>query len=107
MEKQIRCAIYTRKSCEDKIKKEFSSIEAQRLSGENYAASQGWEIIEEKYDDNGFSGGNIQRPGLKKLLRDIEKGKIDCVIAYKVDRLSRSLLDFERIMNKFDKYKVT
>lgn len=108
--KQItRCAIYTRKSTEDGLEQEFNSLDAQRLAGENYINSQvheGWEIIPDGYDDGGFTGANMDRPALGRLMADLEAGKIDCVVVYKVDRLSRSLLDFSRILEKFDKYNV-
>lgn len=106
----IRCAIYTRKSCEEGLELEFNSLDAQRESGEAYIASQqheGWTCLAEHYDDGGFTGGNMDRPGLNRLLVDIAAGKIDCVVVYKVDRLSRSLLDFARIMETFDKHGVS
>ena len=105
----IRCAIYTRKSNEDGLEQDFNSLDAQRESGEAYIASQrneGWKCLPERYDDGGFSGGNMERPALARLLADIEAGKVDCVVVYKVDRLSRSLLDFARIMGVFDQRKV-
>lgn len=105
----VRCAIYTRKSNEDGLDQDFNTLDAQRESGEAYIASQkneGWECLPEHYDDGGFSGGNLERPALKRLLADIEAGKIDCIVVYKVDRLSRSLLDFARIMEVFDQRKV-
>lgn len=108
--KKIRCAIYTRKSSEDGLEQDFNSIDAQRLSGENFIASQvakGWVLVPEYYDDGGFSGGNLDRPALKRLFEDIAKGKIDCVVIYKIDRLSRSLFDFQQIIELFDKYNVT
>src|SRR5262245_46328773 len=86
-----RCAIYTRKSTEEGLEQEFNSLDAQRESGEAYVKSQqaeGWEVIETAYDDGGFTGGNMDRPGLQRLLADIEAGLIDCVVVYKVDRLS-------------------
>lgn len=101
----IRCAIYTRKSCEEGLELEFNSLDAQRESGEAFIASQqqeGWECLPEHYDDGGFSGGGMDRPGLNRLMADIAAGKVDCVVVYKVDRLSRSLLDFARIMETFD-----
>ncbi|MEX1231120.1 MAG: recombinase family protein [Planctomycetaceae bacterium] len=104
-----RCAIYTRKSTEDGLEQEFNSLHAQRLAGENYVRSQvaeGWEIIVDDYDDGGFTGANMDRPALGRLMADIEAGKIDCCVVYKVDRLSRSLLDFSRILEKFDKHNV-
>jgi site-specific DNA recombinase len=106
----IRCAIYTRKSTEEGLDQQYNSLDAQRDAGESYIRSQvneGWEIVHDRYDDGGFSGGNIERPALKRLMEDIQAGKIDCVIVYKVDRLSRSLLDFARVMETFDKYSVS
>lgn len=96
----IRCAIYCRKSTEEGIEQEFNSLDAQRESGEAYIKSQaheGWVCLPERYDDGGFTGANMDRPALKRLVEDIEAGKIDCVVVYKVDRLSRSLLDFARL----------
>ncbi|MDN5248223.1 MAG: recombinase family protein [Wolbachia endosymbiont of Tyrophagus putrescentiae] len=110
MLKQIRCAIYTRKSCEEGLNQAFNSLDAQRIAGESYIASrrlEGWKVIEKKYDDGGYSGGNLERPGLRELLEDIERGKIDLVIVYKIDRLSRSLLDFAKIADFFEKRGVT
>ncbi|KAA1258317.1 DNA-invertase hin [Rubripirellula obstinata] len=106
----IRCAIYTRKSTEEGLDQEFNSLDSQRQSAEAFIASQqheGWVVNPEMYDDGGFSGGNIERPALKRLMDDIEAGKIDCVVVYKVDRLSRSLLDFSQVMGTFDKYGVS
>src|SRR6266851_7428232 len=100
----LRCAVYTRKSTEEGLNQEFNSLEAQREGAEAYIASQrqmGWILVSERYDDGGYTGGNLERPALQKLLRDIEQGKIDCVLVYKVDRLSRSLLDFARLMEIF------
>ena len=105
-----RCAIYTRKSCEEGLELEFNSLHAQRESAEAFIVSQqheGWECLPEQYDDGGFSGGSLDRPALNRLLEDIKSGKIDCVVVYKVDRLSRSLMDFSRIMETFDKYGVS
>ena len=102
----IRCAIYTRKSSEEGLELEFNSLDAQRESAEAFIASQqheGWVCLPEHYDDGGFSGGSMERPALHRLLADIAAGKVDCVVVYKVDRLSRSLLDFSRIMETFDK----
>ena len=110
LEQTIRCAIYTRKSTEEGLEQEFNSLDAQRASGEAYIASQkheGWVCLPEVYDDGGFSGGSMVRPALKRLMDDIAAGKIDCVVVYKVDRLSRSLLDFTRIMETFDKHGVS
>ncbi|GHU20336.1 recombinase RecB [Alphaproteobacteria bacterium] len=106
----IRCAIYTRKSCEDGLEQEFNSLDAQRLSAENYVASQtheNWKLISKHYDDGGFSGGNMDRPALKELFADIEAGLVDTVVVYKIDRLSRSLFDFAKIIDLFDKYNVS
>jgi site-specific DNA recombinase len=109
-ETTIRCAIYTRKSTEDGLDQEFNSLDAQREAGEAYIASQkheGWVCLPTLYDDGGFSGGNVERPGLQRMLSDIKDGKIDCVVVYKVDRLSRSLMDFARVMETFEKHKVS
>ena len=97
----IRCAVYTRKSTEDGLEQEYNSLDAQRDAGEAYIASQkseGWICLPDRYDDGGFTGGNMDRPALKRLLTDIEDGKVDCIVVYKVDRLSRSLIDFAKIM---------
>lgn len=106
----VRCAIYTRKSTEEGLEQEFNSLDAQRESGEAFIASQrheGWELIPQHYDDGGFTGGNMDRPALKRLLADIAAGKVDCVVVYKVDRLSRSLLDFARMMEVFEQHAVS
>ncbi len=105
-----RCAIYTRKSHEEGLEQEFNSLDAQRLSAENYINSQqfnGWRLIEKRYDDGGFSGGNTERPALKELLADIKAGKIDVVVVYKIDRLSRSLIDFAELQTTFEKYNTS
>ena len=107
---RVRCAIYTRKSTEEGLAQEFNSLDAQRESGEAYIASQksdGWVALPDRYDDGGFSGGNMDRPALDRLMADIEAGKIDCVVVYKVDRLSRSLMDFARIMEVFERRQVS
>lgn len=94
---RMHCAIYTRKSTEEGLDQEFNTLDAQRESGEAYIKSQaheGWECLADHYDDGGFTGGNMDRPALQRLMADIEAGRIDCVVVYKVDRLSRSLLDF-------------
>ena len=101
----IRCAIYTRKSTEEGLDKEFNTLEAQREAGENYIKSQknlGWELIPEHYDDGGFSGGSLKRPALKRLLEDVENGKVDMIVVYKIDRLTRSLLDFSQLIKILD-----
>ena len=108
--KKIRCAIYTRKSSEEGLELEFNSLDAQREAAESFIASQkaeGWVTLPQRYDDGGFSGGNMQRPALENLMRDIQKQKIDCVVVYKVDRLSRSLMDFSRIMGTFDQNEIS
>ena len=108
--KPIRCAIYTRKSTDEGLQQEFNSLDAQREAGEAYILSQrheGWQLVPAHYDDGGYTGGNMDRPALKKLLVDIEAAKVDCVVVYKVDRLSRSLMDFARIIEVFDKRGVS
>ncbi len=108
--KVIRCAIYTRKSTEEGLQQEFNSLDAQREAGEAFINSQkheGWRLIPDAYDDGGYTGGNMDRPALQRLLSDINRKAVDCVVVYKVDRLSRSLLDFARIMETFDKRGVS
>jgi site-specific DNA recombinase len=105
----IRCAIYTRKSTEEGLEQEFNSLDAQRESGEAYIQSQmheGWECLATHYDDGGFTGGNMDRPALRRLLADIAVGKVNCVVVYKVDRLSRSLLDFAKMMETFEQHHI-
>lgn len=107
---KIRCAIYTRKSSEEGLEQEFNSLDAQRLAAESYIASQqheGWVLAPGNYDDGGFSGGNMERPGLKRLFADIKEGKIDCIVVYKIDRLTRSLVDFSKIIEVFDEHNVS
>jgi DNA invertase Pin-like site-specific DNA recombinase len=104
--KIIRCAIYTRKSSEEGLDQSFNSLDAQRGAGEAYVKSQageGWTVIPNLYDDGGFSGGTMERPGLQQLLADIEAGLVDVVVVYKIDRLTRSLSDFSRIVEVFEK----
>lgn len=108
--KRIYCAIYTRKSTSEGLDQDFTSLDAQREAAENYIRSQkheGWVALQEAYDDGGFTGANIDRPGLQKLLSDIKNQKINCVVVYKVDRLSRSLTDFAQLLEFFDKNNVT
>ena len=96
-----RCAVYTRKSSDEGLEQEFNSLDAQREAGEAYVksqASEGWKILPGRYDDGGFSGGSMERPGLKILLADIAFGKIDVVVVYKIDRLTRNLGDFARMV---------
>ena len=107
---RTRCAIYTRKSSDEGLQQDFNSLDAQREAAEAYIASQkaeGWVCLPERYDDGGFTGGNIDRPALQRLLADIEAGKIDCIVVYKVDRLSRSLMDFARIVEIFERCNVS
>jgi site-specific DNA recombinase len=102
----VRCAIYTRKSTEEGLDKEFTSLDAQRESAEAFIQSQHWTCLRTRYDDGGFTGGNMDRPALKRLLADIVSRQVDCVVVNKVDRLSRSLLDFARMMETFEKHHV-
>ena len=107
--RQLNCAIYTRKSTEEGLDKEFNSLDAQRECAEAYIKSQvqeGWHCVPDRYDDGGFTGGNMERPALKQLLADIEAGKVNCVVVYKVDRLSRSLMDFARMLEVFERNQV-
>lgn len=108
--KTIRCAVYTRKSNEEGLELAFNSLDAQLEAGIDYIKSQkheGWEAVKMLYSDGGFSGGTMKRPGLKLLLDDIDKGRIDVVVVYKVDRLSRSLTDFAKMMEVFDEKQVS
>jgi site-specific DNA recombinase len=108
--RSVRCAIYTRKSTTEGLDSEFSSLDAQREAAEHYVQSHapsGWVLVPTRYDDGGFSGGNLERPALARLLDDLEHGKIDVIVTYKVDRLSRSLLDFARLMERFEKHHVS
>ena len=107
---RLRCAIYTRKSSDEGLEQEFNSLDAQREACESYIASQrheGWSLVREHYDDGGFSGGSMERPALQKLLAEIAAGRIDVVVVYKVDRLTRALGDFARIVELFDRHKVS
>lgn len=106
----IRCAIYTRKSSEEGLDQQFNSLDAQRDSAEAYIESQcgeGWVCLPERYDDGGYSGGNMERPALKRLLSDVEAGKIDVIVVYKIDRLSRSIMDFGRIAELLEQQSVS
>ncbi len=108
--RRLRCAIYTRKSSEEGLDMEFNSLDAQREACDAYIASQkseGWVATRDRYDDGGFSGGNLDRPGLKRLLADIDDGLIDVVVVYKIDRLSRALMDFSKLVEVFDRNGVT
>lgn len=106
----VWCAIYTRKSTEECQEQEFNSLDAQRESGGAFIAAprdEGWPLVPDRYDDGGFTGGNMDRSALKRLMADIADGKVDCLIAYKVDRLSWSLLDFSKMMEVFDQHQVS
>ena len=106
----VRCAIYTRKSTDENMTGDFNSLDAQRESAENYIRSQGnegWTALPERYDDGAFSGATLERPALQRLIRDIESAKIDVVVIYKIDRLSRSLLDFAKLIELLDAHHVT
>ena len=108
--KTVRCAIYTRKSSEEGLQLQFNSLHAQREACEAYILSQageGWSCLPEHYDDGGVSGGHMDRPGLKTLIADIEAGKVDVIVVYKVDRLTRSLTDFSKLVEVFDNHDVS
>ncbi|MFP7572316.1 recombinase family protein [Marivita sp. S2033] len=108
--RKLRCAVYTRKSSEEGLEQEFNSLHAQREACEAYVASQrseGWVLVRDQYDDGGLSGGTLERPGLKRLLADVEDGLVDVVVVYKIDRLSRSLMDFSQLVEVFDRNDVT
>jgi len=108
--RKLRCAVYTRKSSEEGLEQEFNSLHAQREAGVAYVASQkseGWIALPDYYDDGGISGGTLERPALKRLLLDIQAGLIDVVVVYKIDRLSRSLTDFAKLVDVFERHNVT
>jgi DNA invertase Pin-like site-specific DNA recombinase len=108
--RKVRCAVYTRKSSEEGLEQEFNSLDAQREACEAYVASQkaeGWILLADQFDDGGYSGGTLERPALKRLIATIEQGKVDVVVVYKIDRLCRSLLDFVRLVEVFDRNEVT
>ncbi len=108
--KKLRCAVYTRKSTDEGLDKEFNTLDAQREACEAYVASQraeGWVLVRDRYDDGGFSGGTLERPALKRLLADIEAGLVDVIVVYKIDRLSRSLMDFAKLVGTFEAHRVT
>jgi site-specific DNA recombinase len=107
---KLRCAVYTRKSSEEGLEMEFNSLDAQREACEAYIVSQraeGWVQVDDRYDDGGVSGGTIERPALKRLLANVEAGRIDVVVVYKIDRLSRSMLDFLKLIEVFEAHKTT
>lgn len=108
--RKLRCAVYTRKSTEEGLEMEFNSLDAQREACGAYIVSQraeGWHPVRDSYDDGGVSGGTLDRPALKRLLADVEAGKIDVVVVYKIDRLSRSMLDFLKLVETFERHGVT
>jgi site-specific DNA recombinase len=108
--KPVRCAIYTRKSTEQGLEQDFNSLDAQCDAAQAYIRSQahsGWTLLRAKYDDGGFSGGNTDRPALQRLLNDVHAGKVDVIVVYKVDRLTRSLADFAKLVELFDKHNVS
>lgn len=108
--RKLRCAVYTRKSSEEGLEMDFNSLDAQRESCEAYVLSQrgqGWLLVPDRYDDGGVSGGTLDRPALKRLLADIEAGLIDIVVVYKVDRLSRSLMDFHQLIERMERHQAT
>jgi site-specific DNA recombinase len=105
-----RCAIYTRKSSEEGLEQDYNSLDAQREASEAFIKSQageGWRLVKTAYNDGGFSGGTIERPALQQLLGDIREGLIDVVVVYKVDRLTRSLADFAKMVELFDAQHVS
>ncbi len=108
--KKLRCAVYTRKSTDEGLDQAFNSLDAQREACEAFVASQraeGWVAVPDRYDDGGFSGGTLERPALKRLLADVERGLVDVVVVYKIDRLSRSLTDFAKLVDAFEAHGVT
>ena len=108
--KLVRCAIYTRVSTDQGLEQDFNSIDAQYDASQAYIRSQahaGWTLLRAKYEDGGFSGGNTERPALQRLLDDVRAGKVDVIIVYKVDRLTRSLADFAKLVELFDQYNVS
>jgi len=110
IKRKLRCAVYTRKSSEERLEQEFNSLHAQREACEAYIASQrseGWVLVRDQYDDGGVSGGTLERPSLQRLLADVEDGLVDVVVVYKIDRLSRSLMDFSKLVEVIDRNGVT
>jgi len=108
--KVVRCAIYARKSTEEGLAQPFNSLDAQRESAEAYISSQrhmGWTALERRYEDGGYTGANLERPALRALMEDVASGQVDCIVVYKVDRLSRSLLDFARLIGIFEERGVS
>src|SRR3954454_862337 len=108
--KLVRCGIYTRVSTEQGLEQDFNSLDAQYDASQAYIRSQqhaGWTMVRSKYDDGGFSGGNTDRPPLQRLLEDVKTGKVDIIVVYKVDRLTRSLADFAKLVELFDQHSVS
>ena len=106
----LRCAIYTRKSTEHGLELEFNSLDAQREACEAYIKSQaheGWQAVSQRYDDPAYSGGSLERPALQRLLTDIDAGRVNVIVVYKIDRLTRSLADFAKLVEIFDKKGVS
>lgn len=107
---KLRCAIYTRKSTDEGLDQAFNSLDAQREACEAYIASQaglGWRLVKDRYDDGGLSGGTMERPALQRLLDEVRQGRVDVIVVYKIDRLTRSLMDFARMVEIFDGAKVS
>ena len=107
---KVRCAIYCRKSSEEGLELAFNSLDAQREACAAYIDSQrheGWLALDDRYDDGGYSGGTLERPALQRLIRDIEAGRVDTIVCYKIDRLSRSLTDFAKLVDVFERNDVT
>ena len=107
---RLRCAIYCRKSSDEGLEQGFNSLDAQREACAAYIksqASEGWRLVRDRYDDGGISGGTLERPSLKRLLADIEARRVDIVVVYKIDRLSRALMDFAKLVDVFDRTGVT
>ena len=110
VKRKVRCAVYTRKSSEEGLELAFNSLDAQREACAAYIDSQrheGWLALDDRYDDGGYSGGTLERPALQRLIRDIEAGRVDTVVCYKIDRLSRSLTDFAKLVDVFERNSVT
>ena len=108
--KKLRCAVHTRKSTDKGLEKQFNTLDAQHEACEAYVASQraeGWVLVRDRYDDGGFSGGTLERPALKRLLADIEQGLVDVIVVYKIDCLSRSLMDFAKLVETMEAHRVT
>ena len=107
---QVRCAIYTRKSTDENLDTDFNSLDAQRESAEDYIRAQqheGWVALPERYDDGAYSGATLERPALRHLMDDVCTGRIDAIVVYKIDRLSRSLLDFARLIEELEQHHVS